>query len=224
MSNRLEACLLFDIDGTLVDTDRIHIVAFNEITSQYGVEVDEATYKTRVSGRINEDILADLLPHVPATEHAAIGHRKEARFREMAVDMVPLEGLIDLLDWADKVSLRYAAVTNAPHENAELVLRTLNATERFAAVVLADDLAHAKPHPLPYLTGLQRLNGDVTCSVAFEDSKTGVMSAHTAGLGVIGMTTSLDAATLKSFGASLAAPDYTDAELRRFIKDRTGKH
>ena len=224
MSNRLEACLLFDIDGTLIDTDRIHIVAFNEITSHYGVEVDEMTYKTRISGRINDEIFADILPHVPATEHAAIGHRKEALFRELAVDMAPIEGLIDLLDWADSVSLRYAAVTNAPRENAELVLRTLKATERFASVVLADDLAHAKPHPLPYLTGLQRLNGDVALSVAFEDSKTGVISAHAAGLSVIGMTTSLDAATLKSVGASLAAPDYNDPELRRFIRDRTGKH
>jgi beta-phosphoglucomutase-like phosphatase (HAD superfamily) len=60
--------------------------------------------------------------------------------------------------------------------------------------------------------------------VAFEDSKSGVTSASAAGLGVIGLTTSLDGATLQYFGAHLTAPDYHDEELRRFIKDRTGKH
>ncbi len=223
MSQSTEACLLFDIDGTLVDTDRIHILAFNDITRLYGVEVDEETYKTQVSGRINSAIFADLLPHVPVSEHEAIGHRKEARFRELATDMVPLEGLIDILDWADSVGLRYAAVTNAPRENATLVLSSLKATDRFTAVILADDLAHAKPHPLPYLTGLARLNGDAARSVAFEDSKAGVASAKAAELGVIGMTTSLDGPTLIATGATLAATDYRDDELRRYLRDRTGK-
>lgn len=223
MSPNTEACLLFDIDGTLVDTDRIHILAFNDITRLYGVEVDEETYKKHVSGRINSAIFADLLPHVPVTEHEAIGHRKEARFRELATDMAPLEGLIDVLDWADSVGLRYAAVTNAPRENAALVLSTLQVTDRFAAIILADELAHAKPHPLPYLTGLARLQGDAARSVAFEDSKAGVTSAKAAELGVIGMTTSLDAPTLIATGASLTAPDYRDDELRRYLRDRTGK-
>jgi len=223
VNDKTEACLLFDIDGTLVDTDHIHLAAFNTVTSDYGVSVDAETYKAVVSGRMNDVILQELLPHVPANEHGAIGRRKEALFREMANEMKPLAGLIELLDWADRVKLRYAAVTNAPRENAALVLSSLKATERFSAVVIAEDLAHPKPHPLPYLTGLRRLNGNADRSVAFEDSKAGVSSAHAAGLGVVGITTSLDGSVLKATGASVTAPDYHDPELKRFIKDRTGK-
>ncbi len=218
-----EPCLLFDIDGTLVDTDKVHIVAFNEILSRFGVHVDEETYRHRISGRMNNDVLADLLPDLSVPDHIKIGQEKEALFRSMVGDMEPIAGLIDLLDWADAAGLRYAAVTNAPKENAELVLKSLQATERFSAVILSDDLEHAKPHPLPYLTGLSRLDGDVTRSMAFEDSKSGITSASAAGLGVIGLTTSLDRATLQSFGAHLTAPDYLNDDLRRFIKDRTGK-
>jgi beta-phosphoglucomutase-like phosphatase (HAD superfamily) len=218
-----EPCLLFDIDGTLVDTDKVHIVAFNEVISRYGVHIDHETYRHKVSGRMNNEVLADLLPDATVAEHIAIGHEKEALFRAMVGDIEPITGLLDLLDWADAAALRYAAVTNAPRENAELVLRSLKATERFAALVLADDLEHAKPHPLPYLTGLEHLNGMAERSVAFEDSKSGVLSASTAGLGVIGLTTSLDPQTLVAHGATLTAPDYLDDELRRFIKDRTGK-
>ena len=66
-------------------------------------------------------------------------------------------------------------------------------------------------------------HGDATRSVAFEDSKSGVTSASGAGLGVIGLTTSLDGETLRSFGASLTMPDYHDEGLRHFITERTGK-
>jgi len=222
VTDETQPCLLFDIDGTLVDTDHIHLIAFNTVTSDYGVSVDAETYKAVVSGRVNDVVLKELLPHVPVSEHEAIGRRKEALFREMASEMKPLAGLMELLDWADTVKLRYAAVTNAPRENATLVLSSIKATERFSGLVIAEDLAHPKPHPLPYLTGLQRLNGDAIRSVAFEDSRTGISSAHAAGLGVVGMTTSLDGAVLKAVGASVTASDYHDAELKRFIKDRTG--
>ena len=223
MPTQSEPCLLFDIDGTLVDTDKVHIIAFNKIMGRYGVHVDEDVYRDRISGRMNIDILADMLPHVPVSDHAGIGREKEALFRVLIGDMEPIAGLIDLLDWADSLGLRYAAVTNAPRENAEMVLRSLKATDRFAAVILSDDLEYAKPHPLPYLTGLAQLHGDATRSVAFEDSKSGVTSASGAGLGVIGLTTSLDGETLRSFGASLTMPDYHDEGLRHFITERTGK-
>ena len=140
-----EPCLLFDIDGTLVDTDKVHIIAFNEIMGRYGVHVDEEVYRHRISGRMNGDILADLLPDISSADHVAIGREKEALFRSLAGDIQPIAGLIDLLDWADSVGLRYAAVTNAPKENAELVLASLQATKRFSAVILSDDLDHAKP-------------------------------------------------------------------------------
>jgi beta-phosphoglucomutase-like phosphatase (HAD superfamily) len=223
VADPLKPCLLFDIDGTLVDTDKVHIVAFNEVMQRYGVRLDHDTYRHKVSGRMNNEIFADLLPEATVEEHIAVGNEKEAKFRELVGEITPIAGLMELLDWADSVGLRYAAVTNAPRENAELVLRSLNATHRFAALVLADDLDHAKPHPLPYLTGLERLGSSANQSVAFEDSKSGVLSASRAGLGVVGLTTSLDHATLIAHGATISAPDYRNDDLRRFIKDRTGK-
>ena len=221
MSRSSRACLLFDIDGTLVDSDRIHILAFNEIFGAHGLLVDEHTYRTTISGRANVDIMADLLPHMSVAEHHHLGRTKEALFRTMAGDMKELEGLTELLDWADSEDIPYAAVTNAPSENAEMVLRCLDLTHRFKAVVLSDDLPHAKPHPLPYLTGLERLAGDASQTVAFEDSHAGITAAHGAGLAVIGLTTSHSDETLRASGAILTAPDYRDDALLRLVRART---
>jgi HAD superfamily hydrolase (TIGR01509 family) len=217
------ACLLFDVDGTLVDTDPVHIIAFNEICRPHGVEVDEETYRQRISGRINPVIFAELLPHVPDSEYARLSWEKEARFRALAGEMHPVPGLIALLEWARSVALPCALVSNAPRDNVEFVIDAIDIRAYFQAMVLADDLSHAKPHPLPYLTGLEKMGAAAGASVAFEDSKSGVQSAAGAALGVVGITTSIAPDILKSHGAALTVPDYTDPALMAFIRERTGR-
>ena len=216
------ACLLFDIDGTLVDTDKVHIVAFNETLKPFGIEVDEHFYFRNISGRTNPVILAELLPDLSHHHHHQLSREKEALFRTLADVIEPIPGLMELLDWADQHKIPYAAVTNAPRENAEMVIKALNAWHRFEAVVIAEELDHQKPHPLPYLTGLKKLNGDPARTVAFEDSRAGVTSASAAGLSVIGLTTSLNAESLIETGATLGAPDYRDVRLLNFVKTKLG--
>lgn len=218
----LRACLLFDIDGTLVDTDKVHIVAFNEMLKPFGIEVDEHFYFKNISGRTNPVVLAELLPNLPYEQHHQLGRDKEALFRTLADVIEPIPGLMELLDWADQHKIPYAAVTNAPRENAEMVIKALNAWYRFETVVIAEELEHPKPHPLPYLTGLNKLNGDPARTVAFEDSRAGVTSASAAGLSVIGLTTSLNADSLIEAGAILGAPDYRDVRLLNFVKAKLG--
>lgn len=218
----LRACLLFDIDGTLVDTDKVHIVAFNEMLKPFGIEVDEHFYFKNISGRTNPQILAELLPDLSKDHHQQLSREKEALFRDMAKVIEPLPGLMELFDWADQHDIPYAAVTNAPRENAEFVIRALNAWHRFDAVVIADEVGEHKPHPLPYLTGLKKLNGDPKRTIAFEDSRAGVTSAHAAGVAVVGLTTSASSDILKSVGATVTAPDYRDQDLRDFIRTTLG--
>ena len=69
------------------------------------------------------------------------------------------------------------------------------------------------PIPLPYLTGLERTGARAAHSVAFEDSLSGLRAALGAGLAVVGMTTTLDAATLMRAGATLAVADFTDPRI-----------
>ncbi len=146
--------LLFDLDGTLVETDPVHFAAFNDVLTRYGKPaVDQHEYDTRIIGHHNSEIFARLFPDRSPQEQARLADEKEALFRSRADDLKPSPGLLDLLDWATAAGVGIAVVTNAPRENAELMLEVLGLSRRFAAVVLGDDLPHAKPHPLPYLTG-----------------------------------------------------------------------
>ena len=132
MTNFAPGCgLLFDIDGTLAETDHLHLIAFNDVMSRFGIKLDDAAYKRSVMGRTNEAIFAEFLPTKPGSFQLDVAHEKEAAFRALAgSEIKPARGLLDLLTWADDNGVPYACVTNAPRLNAELLLSGLQLAKR----------------------------------------------------------------------------------------------
>lgn len=217
------AGLLFDIDGTLVESDPLHLEAFNRAFAPYGHHFDRDRFGRELQGLANEAIGARFLPHETPERQWEIMMEKEALFRSLASEGIePVHGLFALLDWADAQNLPAVAVTNAPRANAELLLESIGARHRFKGLVIGDELAHGKPHPLPYLTGLQILGATAENCVAFEDSRTGIKSATSAGIATIGMATGLELPQLIEAGATLAARDYNDPKMMSFIAERVG--
>ncbi|MGF1571251.1 MAG: HAD family hydrolase [Nodosilinea sp.] len=209
----LEA-LLFDLDGTLANTDPIHLRVWRDLLAPQGYDVDEDFFQTHISGRLNADLVQNLLPQLSPAQGIEFSAHKEALFRQLAADQLqPTPGLFDLLAWADHRHLPAAVVTNAPRENAEFILQTLGLAQRFQAVVIAGDLPRAKPDPMPYLAGLQRLNMTADQAIAFEDSTTGVAAAVGAGLYTVGLTTTHSPAELDQAGAHLIVADFKDPAL-----------
>jgi HAD superfamily hydrolase (TIGR01509 family) len=212
------AALLFDIDGTLVDTDRLHLQAFNDVFGPLGHRFDAARFKAELQGFSIASIIAHFLSAETEARGRAIMEEKEAAFRRLAqAGLEPLPGLMALLDRIDAAGLPIAAVTNAPRANADLLLNALGIRQRFRAIILGDELEHGKPHPLPYLEGLRALGARPELSVAFEDSASGVTSASAAGITTVGITTSLTDRELRAVGASSTVRDYQDPMLFELI-------
>ncbi len=209
--------LLFDLDGTLANTDPLHLQIWQDLLRPLGFDVTQDFYQRYISGRLNADILADLLPHLSPSEVANFGTEKEQLFRQLTADqLIPTAGLTNILDCADIQGWKTAVVTNAPRDNAEFMLATLKLTQRFQTLVIGEDLAQAKPHPLPYLTALEKLGISPEHALAFEDSVTGTQSAVAAGLFTIGVTSTHDALTLTQAGAKAVIVDFCDQTLRQF--------
>jgi HAD superfamily hydrolase (TIGR01509 family) len=221
MNARARGALLFDIDGTLADTDPLHIRAFNEMLAAFGRSITHEEYFLRVMGFINAEIFKDFFPELPVSEHRRLADEKEAGFRRLAAtELKPTPGLMDLLDFADGEGIPMAAVTNAPTANAELMLGGLGLKPRFRTVVIGDELPRGKPDPLPYLLGAERLGVAPETCIAFEDSRSGMRSASGAGAFAIGVLSSLPEAELVKVGARFGVKDFTDARLRPLIRER----
>ena len=210
--------LLFDIDGTLTDTDALHLEAFNRVLGPRGHTFDHARFSKELQGFSNASISARFLAEEPPTRQTAIIGEKEATFRKLVAGKVePLPGLMALLARADRAGIPMVAVTNAPRLNAEMLLSGLGITDRFKALVIGDELAHGKPHPMPYLEGLRAAGASAALSIAFEDSRSGVQSASAAGIATIGIRTSLAHADMVAAGAVTTAANFDDPELARMV-------
>jgi HAD superfamily hydrolase (TIGR01509 family) len=209
--------LLFDLDGTLAETDSLHLPTWVDILSPYGVEVDEEFYRESISGRSNSKIVKDLLPDLPTEEGRKLADAKEASFRERARELEPLPGLLDFMEEAKNRGLSLALVTNAPEENVEAILLALELGEFFDEVVLSDEVGPVKPDPAPYRAALDKLGVAPEEALAFEDSTSGIASAVGAGIPTVGIASTQAPETLLQAGAFTVARDFTDPELRGFL-------
>ncbi|OAF01774.1 haloacid dehalogenase [Bradyrhizobium centrolobii] len=214
MIEAIGRALLFDIDGTLANTDPLHLKAFNQVLGPRGHVFDHARFSKELQGFSNVSIGERFLTEEALERRAAILGEKEEVFRTLVAGQIePLPGLMALLDRADAAGIPMVAVTNAPRLNAELLLSGLGITERFKAIVIGDELSHGKPHPLPYQEGLRFVRASAQASIAFEDSRTGVQSATAAGIATIGIRTSLSHADLVAAGAIASASAFDDPDL-----------
>lgn len=213
------AAILFDLDGTLVNTDPLHFQAWQEMLLNHGLEIDKAFYQTRISGRLNPIIIQDILPHLTLAEGEKFAEDKEARFRELAPSLKPLAGLEKILDWTKEYGLKTGLVTNAPRKNVDFMLVTLELAEIFDAVFVAEeDVSEGKPDPAIYKLALERLDITPETALAFEDSPSGIRSAVGAGIRTIGISSTHDTEKLYDVGAFKVIPDFNDRYLWNLLE------
>ncbi len=209
--------LLFDLDGTLAETDSLHLPTWVDVLRPYGIRVDEEFYRERISGRSNSKIVEDLLPDLSAEEGRKLADAKEASFRERAHELEPLPGLLDFIEEGKSRGLSLALVTNAPAENVEAILPALALGEFFDEVVLSDEVGPVKPDPAPYRAALEKLGVAPEEALAFEDSTSGIASSVAAGIPTVGIASTREPQTLEEAGAFTVAKDFTDPGLRDLL-------
>ena len=216
----LEA-ILFDLDGTLADTDSIHFAVWQDILIRYDLDIDRAFYRQRISGRTNSKIIKDIIPQLTLEDAWKLATEKEETYRRLANSLLPTPGLDRLIELTERASIKRAVVTNAPKDNAVYMLKVLRLTDIFPTVILAKDAPHGKPDPAPYELALERLMVKNKRAIAFEDSAAGILSAVGAGIYTIGITSSHPAEDLLNAGANMTIKDFNDEQLWKLLDSKT---
>lgn len=187
------AAVVFDVDGTLVDSERHgHRLAFNAAFAEAGLdyEWDEEHYGRLLATpggrrRIHEFLVAQGYTATDADELAGRLHaRKTAHFRDLAAAgrIPPRPGVQRLLDELTQAEIPVAVATTGRREWVEPLIDHLFRSARFTTVVTGDDVTALKPDPSAYLETLQRLGLPAGEVVVVEDSANGVAAATKAGL------------------------------------------
>ena len=214
------AALIFDVDGTLAETEELHRQAYNETFAAAGLgwhwSRDDYHWLHRATGgkermRHYRDSRGDSAPSV--AEIAAIYARKTLRYGDLVAGggLTLRPGVRELVAAARAAGLRLGVATTTGNPNVDALCLACwgqPAAEIFDAVVAGDDVPNKKPAPDAYLRVLELLGVPAEAAIAFEDSRNGLVSALGAGLRVV-VTPSIYTGGEDFTGAACVLPDLT---------------
>ena len=182
--------LIFDMDGVIVDSNRMHRESWVAFNRRYGLETTEAMQQS-MYGKRNDQIVRDFYGEgIAAEEVDARGRAKERLYREMLAgrtEEVLVPGLRAFLE--RHRDLPMGVGSNAEPENVAFVLDSTGLRRYFRAVVDGHQVRHPKPHPEVYLRVAELLGTEPAKCIVFEDSHSGAAAAVAAGMRVIGLST-----------------------------------
>ncbi|HDG1691215.1 TPA: fructose-1-phosphate/6-phosphogluconate phosphatase [Kluyvera georgiana] len=178
------AGLIFDMDGTILDTEPTHRKAWREVLGRYGMRFDEQAMVAlngsptwRIAQAIIESHQADLDPHLLARE-------KTDAVKSMLLDSVTPLPLIEVVKaWHGRRPM--AVGTGSESAVAEALLAHLGLRHYFAAVVAADHVKLHKPAPDTFLLCAERMGVAAERCVVFEDADFGLQAAAAAGMDAV---------------------------------------
>lgn len=209
--------IIWDVDGTLVDTAAQHFRAWARLAAEIDRPFTRADFAATFGMR-NPDILRKLFfPDADDRRCAELGERKEdlyrASVREEGTRLLPGAGRL-LAAFAD-AGWPQAVGSSAPPGNLDLLLGLTDTRRYFAAVVTGDDVTRGKPHPEVFLTAAAKLGAGPGRCVVFEDAVAGVEAAKAGGMRCVAVTFvgHHPAEKLRAAGADLVVGSLDEVEV-----------
>jgi len=209
MTRILCSALLFDMDGVLVDSTPAVARVWTAWAAEHGFDPDFVV--KHAHGRPSLVSIQELLPHASPEAHVAEDLRMQQAEIDDVADVVALPGAAQLLSQVPPD--RFAVVTSAVRELAEVRLRAAGILHLVRHMVTASDIQRGKPDPEPYLKGAAALALPPSDCVVVEDAPSGVRSGKSAGCRVLAIRTTTRDPELLAGGADWIVNDCASIRL-----------
>lgn len=203
---------LIDMDGVLYDSMPLHTVAWRETMLEEGLDIpsDEFFLYEGMTGAATINLLMRREKGIELSyeECMAIYARKAARFKAVGTKAVPMKGALEKINLCHKAGLKTVLVTGSAQGS---LLDRLDADYPGAFPpdmrVTALDVTHGKPHPEPYLKGLEKAGVSADEAIVLENAPLGVRAGKAAGIFTIAWTTGpIPRSAFEAEGADLILP------------------
>jgi len=184
-----QSALLWDVDGTLVDTAELHFQAWCALARELGKPFTRADFAGTFGWR-NPEIIPKLFgPHYSDAETSELGNRKENLYRaEAAKGVALLPGVLALLQAAQRTGYLQAVGSSAPRANLEMILDLTDTRRFFGTVIAMEDTQRGKPNPEVFLLGAKGLGVRPEHCLVLEDAPVGIQAAKAGGMRALGIT------------------------------------
>ncbi|KAJ3986348.1 HAD-like protein [Lentinula detonsa] len=206
--------VLFDMDGTLIDSTPGLYKAWEVFSADYGLG-DAATIAHATHGKRLYDTLRDICGIQQEEKLLA----EIERFEEEVIRGNPnaLPGAVELLSKLESLGADWSIVTSASNYFTPRALQQCGIPLPAAKIVTSSDVAHGKPHPEPYITGAAHCRVDPTKCLVVEDAISGLKAGRAAGATTLAVCTSTSRSVLEQSDANpnFIVPDLTCVDVRR---------
>lgn len=191
--------VLFDMDGVILDSEPLHVAAFQATLGKRGHELSHGEYMDHFAGKTDEEGFKQYFAFI--NEEADIPNIMDEKMKEylkLAGDtLAPYPGVVSVIkELAKHVPL--ALVTGSLRAEVDVALKACGIEDQFTAIVTANDITHSKPNPEGYLKAAKVLGISVDDCVVVEDSPSGVNAAVAADIDCIAITNTHSKEDLKS--------------------------
>ena len=180
--------VIFDIDGVLLDSYKLHYECWRAVAEKDSVALSEKQFDSLFGRRGNEIVREIWGEELPAEQVVSIHREKQALYRERLQGNFPeMDGAIQLIDGLLAEGFVLGIGSSAPPANVEMSLRGLDRTNSFKAVVSGDEVTRGKPDPQVFLLAAQRMEVEPSSCAVIEDAPAGIAAALDAGMTAIAL-------------------------------------
>lgn len=180
--SRIEA-LIFDMDGVLIDSEPVHLLAYQKFFREYGVVYTQDD-NSQFLGQKDIEIAVNLIArhNLPLTKEQFVAKKEEAFQSLIVANPVAREGLIETLEAARRLHLKLAVASSATLGSIDLIVKVLDIRNYFDNLTSGDEVQNGKPAPDVYLLAAERLCVPAENCLVIEDTDAGVQAAKSAGM------------------------------------------
>lgn len=176
--------IIFDMDGVLIDSERISFQCYKEVLKEYKYEIAEEFY-VKFIGRNVDGIKLVMLEEYGSNFPFDEIYKKKSELAHKTTNENGVKikaGVHELLDYLNKEKFKIAVATSTRRQRALELLEEAKIKEKVNSIVCGDQVKNSKPDPEIFLKAAEELDVDPKNCLVIEDSDAGIMAAHSAGM------------------------------------------
>ena len=214
------AALIFDMDGTMIDSMPFHKQSWMEFARRYSLDMEIPDLMRRTTGRTGVECMGELFGReMPLAEALAYVHEKETIYRELFSPVFrEVKGFKAFAAAARGKGLKIGVGTAGDRHNIAFAMQHLAMDIAPEVIVGGDEGLPGKPEPAIFLRAANAMNTPANATIVFEDAPLGIEAAHRAGMRAVALCTSHTASELAGPHVMAAVRDYTELMNTNFLE------
>ena len=206
---------LFDLDGTLVNTDSIYFEVWKTILQSYNIDLTYELFTKYIHGNSDNKVVQMLIPNENLQK---ISDLKDKLFIESIYNIKIIDGAIEFLELIKSLGYHISIVTNCNRLVGEKIIHYCKFDQYIDFLTIGSECKKPKPYPDPYVKTIKKYNINSNQVIIFEDSKSGLLSGRLANpYCLVGLTTNYSSEELVINGANITIKNFISVDLKKIL-------